>query len=54
MIPQGTKVLLKTTNGGELVTRLLETYRPTYSAVIESGNGYAIITAHRIKSISRC
>ena len=48
---KGTTVQIKTSNGGEIIARLLEDYRPTYDAVIESGNSYAIILAYRITSI---
>jgi hypothetical protein len=51
IIPKGTLVTIKTTNGGEITARLLENHRFTYDAVIESGNDCAIINCWRIASI---
>jgi hypothetical protein len=48
---KGTSVRVRTTNGGEMVAKLLENYRPTYDVVIEVINGYVIVPAWRIKSI---
>jgi len=57
-IPKGTVVRIKTTNGGDVTAQLLQTYRPTYDAVIANGTPepnkftpYVIIPAWRIKSI---
>ncbi len=59
MIAKGTMVRITTTNGGDITSRLLEAYRPTYDAVIElSGNradwvgkNWVCIAAPRIKTI---
>ena len=51
MYNKGIKVLVRTTNGGELIASLLETYRPTYDAVLAIHGSYTIIAAHRLKSI---
>lgn len=52
MIRKGTKVEIRTTNGGHTFATLLEDYRPTYHVVIDRpNNGYAIIEPERIKSL---
>jgi hypothetical protein len=43
MIPKGTTVRVRTTNGGDVVGQLYERYRPTYDAVIEI-NGHWLST----------
>lgn len=51
-IKVGTMVKITTDNGGEIVARLLQTYRPTYDAIIAVGEtGYAIIICWRLKTI---
>jgi hypothetical protein len=50
MIANGTKVRVTTTNGGEVVAILLETYRPTYDVVIDI-NGWVRINGFRIKDV---
>ena len=49
MIVKGTEVKISTTNGGEIVARLVENHRHTYDAVIEVPGGYARIPSFRIK-----
>jgi len=51
MITKGIAVRIKTSNGGDTVSVLLENYRPTYDAVIAWGNNYAIIARERITFI---
>lgn len=51
IIPKGTQVRVRTTNGGDIVAALLQHHRRTYDAVLASGNGYAIIPAWRIVSV---
>lgn len=50
-IAKGTTVLVKTTNGGELVADLYEGYRPTYDAVLMHHGQPIVIPAFRLKSI---
>jgi hypothetical protein len=55
MIRKGTKVFLTTTNGGHITGKLLEDYRETYHAVVESKHveyGYLIVGAERIRTIA--
>jgi hypothetical protein len=35
MIPKGTTVRVRTTNGGDIIGQLYERYRPTYDVVID-------------------
>jgi len=52
MIAKGTSVRLKTTNGGETVTRLLTNYGPTSTSATFDFNGRATaIWWERIKSV---
>jgi len=51
IVPKGTRVLIKTTNGGELTTTLVEDYRPTYDLVIGDGEHTVLIGRERIKSV---
>jgi hypothetical protein len=51
MIAKGTQVLVKTTNGGEIVAKLALTYRPTYDAVLDHNGQTIVISAFRLNSI---
>lgn len=51
MITKGTTVKIKTTNGGAIVAPLVENHRPTYDAIIASGNSYVVISSYRIVSV---
>lgn len=51
MLAKGTKVLVRTTNGGELVAQLALNYRPTYDAVLELNGRTVVISPWRLKSI---
>lgn len=48
-IAKGTKVRIRTDNGGEIVSILTSTYRESYAAEIEDGSG--IISGWRIVSV---
>lgn len=52
-ICKGTTVEIKTTNGGLVVARLLEDYRPTYPTVVSAdyAPGYRVIMGDRIASV---
>jgi hypothetical protein len=52
-INKGTKVRIRTTNGGDAVVTLLEDYRPTYTVCVEPscGRGYYFVSPDRLKSI---
>jgi hypothetical protein len=56
MLTKGTVVLIRTTNGGEIVTRLSENYRPTYDVVCDANladnTRWFLIPAVRIQSIT--
>lgn len=51
MIAKGTQVLVKTTNGGEIVAALYERYRPSYDAVLIHDGSVFVVSAFRLKSI---
>lgn len=51
-IPKGTEVLVRTTNGGEIVVTLAHDYEPTYPVTLErSYGGSFIVMPCRLKSI---
>jgi len=51
-IAKGTKVELRTTNGGYSVVTLVHEYRPTYSAEFRHAAGRTfVVMADRIKSV---
>ena len=52
---KGATVMVRTSNGGEGIGRLLEDYRQTYDAVVDFyGNGrWTIIPSFRLQSIER-
>lgn len=53
MIPKGTTVRVRTSNGGEIVAPLWENYRPTYDALINL-NGHAVaIPITRLTSVEK-
>jgi hypothetical protein len=52
MITKGTTVTITTTNGGEITATLLHNHHLTYDAVIQLGNGYAVIPSYRIKTVT--
>jgi hypothetical protein len=49
MIAAGTRVQIKTSNGGEILTVLTSSYSPTYTAYIADGAGF--IDGLRIVSV---
>ena len=50
-IPKGTLVHIRTTNGGDITSRLLKNYRPSHDVVVASGDHYLIIGRDRVRSI---
>lgn len=51
MIPKGTTVRVRTTNGGEVTAPLDQNHRHTYDAIIVIGDGYRVIPSWRIESV---
>lgn len=52
VLPKGTRVRVRTTNGGELVGDLLEWHRPTYYVALQHPAGYpVVIEGWRVKSV---
>lgn len=52
MITKGTKVIVRTTNGGEVVGVLDHNYAPSYSVTVVVPHGYVCIIGWRVKSVS--
>lgn len=50
-ISKNTMVHVLTTNGGEIVARLLEDYTTTFRLVLSRGSSYLIISPDRIKLV---
>lgn len=49
---KGTRVTLRTTNGGEIVVTLIHDYKPSYPATVQRADGgYFTVMADRIKSV---
>lgn len=53
MIPKGTMVRVRTSNGGEIVAPLWFNYRPTYDAYIERNGQCVMIPITRLTSVDK-
>lgn len=52
VIAKGTRVRLRTTNGGDCVVVLAETYRPTFACTFLAPEGHwFVVLADRIRSV---
>lgn len=53
MIPKGTTVRVRTSNGGEIVAPLWFNYRPTYDACISLNGACVVIPITRLTTVEK-
>lgn len=53
IITKGTRVRVRTTNGGELIGPLFSNHYPTYDVELESeGKRFVLIPSYRVETVS--